>query len=142
MSFCEEFPDHHNYRDNLLYYTKVPLAVVAPVKGLILQVAESAQHLRTICNDVAWRVPCEPTQQRGWDYLVNDLELMLDQLARRRKLYKFMDFIQDFARDHGSFEFVEDVNTILKTHNFGYRMVLDDGDVGERYRWAIRRESE
>lgn len=142
MPFCEDFPDYHNYRDGLLCYTKVPLAVVAPVKGLILQIAESAQHLRTICNDVASRVPCEPTQHWGWDYLVNDLEFMLDQLIRRRKLYKFMDFIQDLARDHGSFEFIEELNTILKTHNFGYRMVLNDSDVGERYQWDIRKEAE
>jgi len=142
MSFREDFPDYHNYRDDLLCYTKVPLAVVAPVKGLILRVAESTQHLRMICNDMASRVPCEPTQHWGWDYLVGDLEFMLDQLVRRRKLYKFMDFIQDLACDYGSFAFVEDLNTILKTHHFGYQMVLNDRDVGERYQWDICKEPE
>jgi len=139
MSFREDFPDYNNYRDGLLYYTKAPPAVVAPVKRLILRIAESAQHLRTICNDVASRVPCEPTQHWGWDYLVNDLDLMLEQLIRK-KLYKFMDFIHDLARDHGSCEFVEDLNTILGTHRFGYRMIMNDRDYGERYQWAIRHE--
>jgi hypothetical protein len=64
---------------------------------------------------------------------------MLEQLIRK-KLYKFMDFIHDLARDHGSCEFVEDLNTILGTHRFGYRMIMNDRDYGERYQWAIRHE--
>lgn len=141
MSFREDCPDYDNCLDGLLYYTKVPPAVVVPVKGLIIQAAESVQHLKMICNDVASRVPCEPTQHWGWDYLVNDLEFMLDQLVRK-KLYKFMDFIHDFARDHGSVEFIEELNNILNMHHFGYRMILDDSDGGEGYRWDIQKAPE
>lgn len=141
MSFREDFSDYENCRDGLLCYTKVPPAVVVPVKGLILRVAESVQHLKTICNDVASRVPCEPTRHWGWDYLANDLEFMLDQLIRK-KLYKFMDFLHDLVRDCGSVEFVEDLNSILNMHYFGYRMILDDSDCGEGYRWDIHGEPE
>ena len=141
MSFREDCPDYDHYQDGLLCYTKVPPAVVAPVKGLILRVAESVQHLKMICNDVASRIPCEPTQHRGWDYLVNDLEFMLDQLIRK-KLYKFMDFIHDLVRDCGSVEFVEDLNNILNMHHFGYRMILDDSDREEGYQWDIHKEPE
>jgi hypothetical protein len=124
-----------------LYYTKVPVAVVDPVKGLILGVVESAQHLKAICNDVASRVPCEPTRHLGWDWLVNDLNFMLDQLVRK-KLHKFMDFISDFAGHRGNVEFVEDLNDIFKEHDFGYRMILDDSGPGERCRWNTHHEPE
>jgi hypothetical protein len=124
-----------------LYYTKVPVAVVAPVKSLVLRVAKSAQHLKAICNDVASRVPCEPTQRLGWDWLVNDLDFMLDQLVRK-KLHKFMDFICDVAGNHGNAEFVEDLNDIFEAHDFGYRMILDDSGLGERCYWNIHQEPE
>lgn len=141
MAFRDDHPDYETYQDGPLYYTRVPPAVVAPVKGLILQVACSARHLQTICNDIASRVPCEPTQNVGWDWLVNDLNSMLERVIRK-KLYKFLDFLRDLARDHGGTEFVEELNTILTAHNFGYRMIPDDGDLGEGYFWEIHRAPE
>lgn len=141
MSFREDFPDYDQYRDGPLYYTTVPAAVVTPVRRLILRVAGSAQYLKTICNDVASHVPCEPTRHQGWDWLVNDLDLMLEQLVRK-KLYKFMDFIDELTRSHGDAAFVEDLNGIFEAHDFGYRMILDDSGLGPRYYWKIHTEPE
>ncbi|HWQ70242.1 MAG TPA: hypothetical protein VN494_09905 [Patescibacteria group bacterium] len=141
MSFREEFPDYDQYRDGPLYYTTVPAAVVAPVKRLILRVARSTQYLKTICNDVASCVPCEPIRHVGWDWLVNDLGLMLEQLIRK-KLYKFMDFIYEFTCRHGDAAFVEDLNDIFNAHHFGYRMILDDSGPGPRHYWKIHKEPE
>lgn len=141
MSFREKFPDYETCQDGPLYHTRVPPALIAPLKGLILRDTRSAQHLRTICNDIASRVPCEPTQNIGWDWLVNDLNLMLERVIRK-KFYKFMDFLHDFASNHGGTEFVEELNTIFKAHDFGYRLVPDDRDDGEGYTWDIHKAPE
>lgn len=139
MAFCDDFPEYEAYRDGPLYYTRVPPILVNPLKNLILQGTRSAQHLQRVCNDLASRIPCEPTQNIGWDWLVNDLDSMLERLARKKKLHKFMDFVSDLARDYGCAEFVEELNTIFQAHNFGYRMIPDDSGCGEMYRWDIRR---
>lgn len=141
MSFREDFPDYERYRDGPLYYTKVPPGVVPPLKGVILRVVRSAHHLNAVCNDVASRVPCEPTQHVGWDWLVNDLTSMLERVVRK-KLYKFMDFIHDLTREHGNARFVADLNDIFDANDFGYRMILNDRGCGEKYRWDIRRTPE
>lgn len=141
MSFRRDFPDYETYQDGPLYYKKVPQPVVAAVKGLILRIAESPQNLKAICNDIASRVPCEPTQNWGWDWLVNDLDDMLEQLAAR-KLHKFMDFIYDLASNHVSSEFIEDLNDIFEEYDFGYRIALDDSRYGGDYYWDIYKEPE
>lgn len=97
--------------------------------------------MRRLCNDVASHVPCEPTRHQGWDWLVNDLDLTLEQLARK-KLYKFMDCIDELTRIHGDAAFVEDRNGIFDAHDFGYRMILDDSGLGPRYYWKIHTEPE
>lgn len=138
MSFREDFPEYETYQDGPLYYTRVPPAVVAPVKGLILRAAGSVQHLRAICNDIASRVPCEPTHNVGWDWLVNDLESMLERVIRK-KLYKFMDFLSDLARDYGGVGFIEELNHVFDAYDFGYRMIPNDSGCGQSYCWDIRR---
>ncbi|MDE2060370.1 MAG: hypothetical protein KGL31_00340 [candidate division NC10 bacterium] len=132
MSFREDFPDYETYQDDSLYYTKVSPAVVAPLKDLILRIAGSAQHLKAICNDVASRVPCEPTRNVGWDWLVNDLDSMLEQVIRK-KLYKFVDVICDLAGDHGNAEFAGELNHLFEACDFGYRMISADNGFGESY---------
>ncbi|NJD67332.1 MAG: hypothetical protein FIA90_01450 [candidate division NC10 bacterium] len=142
MSFRDDIPDYESYQDGPLFYTRIPPTLVAPLKELILKGIRSAEHLKTICNDIASRVPCEPTQNIGWDWLINDLDVMLERVIRKRKLHKFMDFLHDFADGHGGTEFVEELNTILYTHNFGYRLVPDDRDDGEGYTWDIHKAPE
>lgn len=137
--FKDSYPDYESYADGDLYYTKVPPGLVSALKGLILHVVEGANHLKAVCNDIAGRIPCEPTQNWGRDFLLNDLDGLVDALSRRR-LHKFMDFIQDFASQHsGEADFLDDLNELFKENDFGYRLVQDPFD--SMY-WELVKEPE
>lgn len=123
MSFRDEFPDYERYEDDDdYYYSKLPPGVGSSLKGLILRIANKNPHqLKDICHDIASRIPCEPTQNWGWDWLVNDLDDLLDQLSRK-KLHKIMDFMHDLVKNHRGSFILEDLNDIFQEYDFGYRL--------------------
>ena len=122
QSFKDNYPDYESYADGDLYYTKTPPGLVSALKGLIHRVVPGTSHLKAVCNDIAGRIPFEPTQNWGRDFLINDLDSLLDNLAKKR-LHKVMDFIHDFAVEHSSDnDFMEDLNDLFGQTDFGYRL--------------------
>jgi hypothetical protein len=142
MSFRDEFPDYERYEDGDYYYSKLPPGVGSSLKGLILRIANKNPHLlKDICHDIASRVPCEPTQNWGWDWLINDLDDLLDQLSRK-KLHKIMDFMLDLVKNYGGSSVLEDLNDIFQEHDFGYRLRSNElGRYGQCY-WELYEEPE
>lgn len=123
-SFKDSYPDYESYVDGDLYFTKLPPGLVSALKGLIVRVITSTEQLKDTCNDIAGRVPCEPTLNWGWDFLLNDLYDLLDALSKKR-LHKLMDFIQAFASEHYSEQdFLDDLNDLFQDSDFGYRLKL------------------
>lgn len=143
MPFLDDFPDYAKYQDADYYYTKVPPGVVSALKGLITRIAKDSQclDLQAICRDIASRVPCAPTQNWGWNWLVGDLDNLLDQLSEK-KLHKFMDFIYEFVERHEGDSFLEDLNDIFEEYDFGYRLKLDTSGYGDLLYWEVYKEPE
>lgn len=127
MSFRNDFPNYENSQNDDFYYNKVPTGVVSALKGLIPRFCRDAQQLKCVCNNIASRIPCEPTQNWGWDWLINDLDDLLDKLSRK-KMHKFMDFVYDIAKPEGN-ELVEELNDLFDEYEFGYRLNYDLGEL-------------
>jgi len=138
-NFKDTFSDYESYVDGDLYYTKVPPGVVSALKGLILRVVEDEHSLKVVCNDVASRIPYEPTKNWGWNFLLTDLDYLIDELSRKR-LPKLMDFICDFAnKNYEKGNFLDDLNEIFEEYDFGYRLRLARG-LYSRYSWELIQE--
>lgn len=125
MPFKSEFPDFKRYSSSQFYYSEIPPGFISAFKGLILRVVKTPKKLKDVCNDIATLVPCEPTQNWGWDWLVNDLDTLINQLYQKR-FHKFMDFIFDFSAKYFFEEdYLEDLNDLFDEYDIGYRLKSD-----------------
>lgn len=137
MSFRDDFPDYEKYQNGEFYYNEVPAGIVSALKGLILRIAEDPQQLKSICNDVASRIPCEPTQNWGWDWLVSDLDQLLDRLSQK-KMHKLMDFVYDLVKHHDSRSLLEELNEMFDEYDFGYRLThYQSSPMGVALYWEL-----
>jgi len=130
VKFIEQYPDYETYTDNDLYYTTVPAGLLSALKGLLSRYADGNSQLKQICDNIAGRIPCEPTPNWGWDFLVRDLSDLLNALAEK-KLHKLMDFLCDIASEHRhNRDFINELNEAFQESCFGYRLIYEQGPYG------------
>jgi hypothetical protein len=126
LSFKDEHPNYESYGSSGRYkVNEIPPALCSAIQGLIIRIFDTAEQLKRICDDIATRIPCEPTKNWGWDFLKNDLDDFIWKL-KRKKFHKFMDFLSDFylenKREIDLQEFNDD---ILGDNGLGYRLRSD-----------------
>ncbi|MBA7495918.1 hypothetical protein ES702_06514 [subsurface metagenome] len=124
MKFRETYPDFETYDESEYYMSSVPTGLSSALEGLIIRYADNSVKLKAVCHDLATRIPCEPTTNWGWDWLLTDLSNLLRHLSQG-KFYKFMDFIGDFAGKYLDDEGIEDLNDLLKEYEVGYCLIRD-----------------
>lgn len=124
MKFRETHPNYETYDDSEFYMFSIPTGLVSALKGFILRYADDSDKLKIVCGDLATRIPCEPTTNWGWDWLVNDFDDLFRRLGQS-KFYKFMDFIGDFVHEYVDEEGIEELNDLFEEYEFGYRLADD-----------------
>ena len=133
MSFKDEFPDHKNYEEDDYYYSRVPPQLNGAICGLIGHHSQSSGTLKNVCYKLSGLIPCEPTQNWGRDFLLNDLNDLLRQLSLKR-FDKYMDFLTWLATDLSDSVGIEDLNEVLQEHSLGYLLASEHGSVY----WQLR----
>lgn len=136
MSFKETFPDYANYDETDLYFSRVPTGMSGAILGIVQRFVPNADELKGLCRMIAGYVPCEPTSNWGWDWLLNDLESLLRQLSQK-KFHRYMDVLREFASVEGSAERIEYLNEVFEEYDLGYTLV-DDPSAGVT--WRLRTE--
>ena len=137
MRFKERYPDYMSYADDPYYCASVPMGMLGPLKGYIMRYCDNADSLKGFCQHIASLIPCEPTNNWGWDWLVSDLDDLLRKLAQS-KFHKFMEGIQYFVENWVRTEDLEDLNDIFEEYDFGYTMFYGGPSYGGE--WNIRDE--
>ena len=142
MSFKEQFPDYKSFDESKYYYSHIPAGLISALKGFILRFAENSTTLKSLCHDLATRIPCEPTQNWGWDWLLADFNYLVEQLSQK-SFHKFMDFIYSFAREHwNETDFLDELNELFEEYDFGYRLKVDSSPWGDEIYWDLFEEPE
>ena len=135
MSFKTDHPDYKSYDNATYHVAEVPAGFKSALQGFILGQCKETHHLKAALNDIAGRIPTEPTTNWGRDYLINDLSYYVRQLCDK-PLPKLMDFLAD-ACSAGGLDFsAEDVNEFLEEHHIGY--VLETTPWGTSSTWLLR----
>lgn len=124
MSFKKEHPDYLSYESNDFYVNKLPDNFMSSLEGYIARHCEDANQLKSVINDIASRIPCEMTQNWGWDFLINDLSGYLRGF-RSVKFHKIMDFLSDFYDRFQNEIELEDFNEFLEDVKIGYKIHYD-----------------
>jgi hypothetical protein len=140
MSFKEDILNFQDFDDSDVIYTYIPQGVITALKGLLIKDAHSANRLKSLCYDLASRIPTQAPRNWGRDFLVNDFYDLLDRLSD--KLPKFMDFLLDFTiKEYSPNNFVNELHEIFEENNFGYRLEEKKHPMGHLvYYWEIYKE--
>jgi hypothetical protein len=134
MSFKNDFPDYKSYEQNNFYYSEIPTGMSGAILGLANRFLTTADELKGMCHYIAGLIPCEPTNNWGWDWLINDFDSLLRQLAQK-KFHGYMDFLAEFASGRESQERVEALNEVFAEYELGYRI---DKQPGVPAIWELR----
>jgi len=137
MRFKDRFPEYKSFIDEPYYYISVPMGMLGSMKGYILRYCDNAESLKAFCQYIASLIPCDPTNNWGWDWLTSDLDDLLHKLAKS-KFHKFMDGIQYFVENWVRTEDLEDLNDIFEEYDFGYTIFYGGPAYGSE--WNIRDE--
>jgi hypothetical protein len=134
MRFIESHPNFKAYQHPRFQMAAVPPEALSGITGLVLRGARANElSLKSLCHDLAERIPTEPTSNWGEAYLLNDFKDFLWQLSK--ELPKFLDFLGKFARENLTPEEHEELNQILGKAAFGYELTTDQHGVPK---WECR----
>jgi hypothetical protein len=136
LSFKADHPDYASYQSDDYHVDELPPSFGGALQGFITRHCGNAQELKAVINDIAGRIPCEPTNNWGWDFLIGDLSHYVDRLCKG-KMHKVMDFLADLcAISHLSFN-TEDLNEFLEDLEVGYEVEGDNWGSGAT--WHLRK---
>lgn len=137
MDFRDCFPDYKSYEDDEYYYSKIPAGLNGAVCGLLNRAVQEGSTLKAICYELAGRIPTEPTQNWGRDWLLRDLDDLLRQLSQK-KFPSYMDFLMWAVNKIDDKSFLEDLNDAMEDVGLGY-FLSAGGPRG--YQWQPRKEA-
>lgn len=136
MNFKKDHPDYKGYNSDELYVTNLPDGFSAALQGFIVRQCDGdARVLKAVMNDIAGRIPTQPTTDWGWDFLLNDLSSFVNRLCKL-PLPKVMDFLSAACAGDNEFFSKDDLNELLEDQQIGY--VLDTGHPFGRSHWELR----
>jgi hypothetical protein len=121
MSFKDDNPNWKLYSNSVRNMNTVPSMAFAELKGLIRKSSNDNRGLKDVLNGFAEIIPCEPTQNWGWNFLENDIAIYVDALKAKVNKGKFPVFMDCLAVliDVGDLR-LEDINEFLEDNNIGY----------------------
>ncbi len=134
MSFKNDFPDYKSYEQTIFYYSEIPTGMSGAILGLANRFLTTADELKGMCNYIAGLIPCEPTNNWGWSWLIADFDSLLRQLAQK-KFHGYMDFLAEFVSGPNSHERIEALNEVFEEYELGYRI---DKKTGITATWELR----
>ena len=136
MSFKQDIPNYKSYSDEEYYMISIPSAVWSELSGLILRAA-SDTGLRCILYRFAEIIPCEPTQNWGYDYLKNDIRdfiSLIKKKVEKGRIDVLMDCMAVLVEETPSF--VDDINDFLYEHEIGYTCYFEP--FLRKIEWSVR----
>lgn len=119
MSFKLDHPDYASYESDEFHVADLPSGINSALQGFITRHCDDERELNGVINDIAGRVPCEPTTNWGWSFLIEDLPYYVSKLCKT-KMHKVMDFLGDICTNSRLSFNTEDLNEFLEDLNIGY----------------------
>jgi hypothetical protein len=117
LKFNEQHPDYELYKSDEYYLNEIPRELIEPLKGFLIGQSETASDLKRFCAIIAKHVPCSPSANWGWDWILGDLDDFIWNLYNKKRFHKFMDCLAELADELGG---LDDLNEILEDANLGY----------------------
>lgn len=136
MSFKQDIPNYKSYSEDEYYMTSVPSAVWSELNGLILRVASDV-GLKGILDRLAEIIPCEPTQNWGYDFLKNDIKdfiWAIKKKVEKGRIEVLMDSMGVLVEMCPNF--VHDINDFLQEHEIGYVCYFEP--FSRKIEWSVR----
>lgn len=135
MSFKSEHPDYKSYESTEYYVSDLPPKMNSALQGFITRQCQDARTLKSVINDIAGRVPMEPTTNWGWDFLIEDLQNYVASLCKL-PFHKIMDFFADACTTNQQFFSINDLNELLEDLDIGY--ILAHNRYSRTTSWILR----
>lgn len=124
MSFKKNHPNYQSYEMSNYHVNDLPDNFFSTLEGYIVRYCSGVNQLKSVINDIASRIPCELTQNWGWDFLVNNLSSYLWEF-RKSKFHKQMDFLSDFYEKFQEEIDIDEFNELLDDLKIGYILNYD-----------------
>jgi hypothetical protein len=124
MDFKSDHPDYKSYESNEYFVSNLPEEMSSALQGFIIKQCNNsdASKLKKAINMIAANIPKEPTNNWGWDYLINDLPYYVKSLCNS-KFYKIMNFLGE-ACEREVF-LTDKLNDLLEDQKIGYVFYKD-----------------
>lgn len=119
MSFKEQHPSYKTYESPDFFVNKLPSGFAAALQGFVTRHCDHADTLKVVINDMASRIPDQPTMNWGWDYLLQDLSYYTTKLCNS-SMHKVMDFLEWLYGYNSPSMKAEDFNEFLEEQKVGY----------------------
>lgn len=124
MSFKENHPSYKAYESDEFAVKELPKGFGAALQGFIIRYCQDGGTLKVFINEIASRIPDQPTTNWGWDYLLSDLSYNTTKLCNG-PMPKVMDFIAWMCEYNGSSTFATQLNEFLEEQKLGYVLYAD-----------------
>jgi hypothetical protein len=121
MSFKDDNPNWKLYTNSDRNMNMVPFSAFAELNGLIRRSVNYAHELKAVLDGFAEIIPCEPTQDWTWEFLVQDIPFFVDALkekVNKGRYPVFMDCLAILVKVGNLC--LEDINEFLEDNNIGY----------------------
>ena len=142
MAFKKDIPVYKSYSEEKFYMHSVPDEVWSELSGLIKRYSNNnPDTLKKYLNRFSESIPCEPTQNWGWDFLVGDIAIFVRRIREKAENGRFEVFMDCVAiLIDGVDERVTDINDFFADHKIGY--VCDLEPFSKQVIWNVRDESD
>lgn len=117
VKFIEKHSDYKLYKSDEYYVNEIPRELIEPLKGLIIGHSEDVHELKRFVAIIAKYIPCSPSENWGWNWVLTDLDDYIWKLFKKNKFNKFMDCLADLGAELND---LEELNEILNDVNVGY----------------------
>jgi hypothetical protein len=121
MKFKDQHPNYKGYESNKFYVSDLPRQFSSALQGFIINQCQNADELKALINDIAGRIPTQPTSNWGWNFLIEDLPSYVIGLCRL-PLPKIMDFLSDTCANRNRSFSMDDLNEFLEGQEIGFAL--------------------
>ncbi len=146
MSFATDLPEFKSFQDTEDYwYNTMPSSFWSGVQGLIRASSKDACVLKNNLNRIAEIIPCEPTNDWGWDFLENQICWYVRELKKKVEKKDRIDVLMDYLAElvvHDEDRVVK-LNEFLEEQKIGYKCsTLSRGFNSKEIKWECREKQD